>query len=249
MKSSSLLLTICFLLIPGILSFYSCTSTENERWPVVELPPNADTSNAYWKGIDLEPKPPVKPLSVKEQAQRFIMPEGYAMEGVLADPKIEQPGAITFDGNGRMYVLELRSYMLDLESEGTLEPISVISRWEDKDHDGIYETGGPFVENLVFPRFVLPIGPNTILTMESNQDNVYAYTDTDGDGRADQKEFFTDNFGRAGNVEHQQGFLYWGMDNWLYSTVNPFRIRWTPNGVIREPTASNHAQLAGLGWL
>lgn len=242
MKSSSLLLTICFLLIPGILSIYSCTSTENERWPVVELPPNADTSNAYWKGIDLEPKPPVKPLSVKEQAQRFIMPEGYAMEGVLADPKIEQPGAITFDGNGRMYVLELRSYMLNLESEGTLEPISVISRWEDKDHDGIYETGGPFVENLVFPRFVLPIGPNTILTMESNQDNVYAYTDTDGDGRADQKEFFTDNFGRAGNVEHQQGFLYWGMDNWLYSTVNPFRIRWTPNGVIREPTASNHAQ-------
>ncbi|HLT71893.1 MAG TPA: c-type cytochrome, partial [Cyclobacteriaceae bacterium] len=30
--------------------------------------------------------------------------------------------------------------------------------------------------------------------------------------------------------------------NWLYSTVNPFRVRWTPDGVIREATASNHAQ-------
>jgi mono/diheme cytochrome c family protein/glucose/arabinose dehydrogenase len=248
MKSLYLALKICPYFFLGSLVFYSCTSTapetepEPEQWPVVQLPPNADTSNAYWKGIDLSPKPPVKPLSVKEQAQRFILPEGYAMEGVLSEPKIEQPGAITFDGNGRMYVLELRSYMLNLESEGTLEPISVISRWEDKDNDGTYETGGPFVENLVFPRFVLPIGPNTILTMESNEDNVYAYTDTDGDGKADKKEFFTDNFGRAGNVEHQQGFLYWGMDNWLYSTVNPFRVRWTPQGVIREPTASNHAQ-------
>lgn len=242
MKSSYLLLIVCLNSFFGSLLFYSCTSTEQESWPIVQLPPNADTANAYWKGVDLEPKPPVKPLSIKEQAQRFLLPEGYAMEEVLADPKIEQSGAITFDGNGRMYVLELRSYMLNLESEGTLEPISVISRWEDKDNNGTYEMGGPFVENLVFPRFVLPIGPNTILTMESNQDNVYAYTDTDGDGKADKKEFFTDNFGRAGNVEHQQGFLYWGMDNWLYSTVNPFRVRWTPNGVIREPTASNHAQ-------
>ncbi|MCB0629118.1 MAG: discoidin domain-containing protein [Lewinella sp.] len=236
----NLLLTLAILIV-GML-FCGCNATEQEPWPIVQLPPDADTTNAYWKGIDLAPKPPVKPLPVKEEAQHFILPEGYAMEGVLADPKIEQPGAITFDGNGRMYVLELRSYMLNLESEGTLEPISVISRWEDKDNDGTYETGGPFLENLVFPRFVLPIGPNTILTMESNQDDVYAYTDTDGDGKADKKEFFTDNFGRAGNVEHQQGFLYWGMDNWLYSTVNPFRIRWTPNGVIREPTASNHAQ-------
>lgn len=237
-----LYLHILFLF--GYFLFLSCNSTEPApaSWPTVELPPNADTSNSYWKGIDLEPKPPVKPLSVKEQTQHFQMPEGYRIEAVLVDPKIQQPGAITFDGNGRMYVLELRSYMLNLESEGTLEPISVISRWEDTDNDGFYETGGPFVENLVFPRFVLPIGPNTILTMESNQDKVYAFTDTDGDGKADNKEFFTDNFGRAGNVEHQQGFLYWGMDNWLYSTVNPFRIRWTPDGVIREPTASNHAQ-------
>ena len=99
-----------------------------------------------------------------------------------------------------------------------------------------------FVDSLVFPRFVLPVGPNSILTMESNADIVYKYTDTDNDGQADKKEFFTDNFGRAGNVEHQQAFLYWGMDNWLYSTVNPFRVRETPQGVIRESTASNHAQ-------
>ena len=32
------------------------------------------------------------------------------------------------------------------------------------------------------------------------------------------------------------------MDNWLYSTYNAFRVRWTPNGVLREPTGTNGAQ-------
>lgn len=229
---------VCFF----VSFLMSCSQSKKEDWPVVTLPEGADTTNAYWKGIDLEPKPPVVPLPVDEQLEKFLLQPGYKLEAVLTEPKVQQPGAITFDGNGRMYVLELRTYMLTADSEGTLEPVSGISRWEDKDNDGVYESGGIFVDSLVFPRFVLPFGPNSVLTMESNADNVYLYTDTDNDGRADKKEFFTDNFGRAGNVEHQQAFLYWGMDNWLYSTVNPFRVRWTPNGVIREATASNHAQ-------
>lgn len=210
--------------------------------PKVALPDGADTTSDYWKGIDLEPKQPVIPLPVEAEREKFLLQPGYKMEAILTEPQIQQPGAITFDGNGRMYVLELRTYMLTSDSEGTLEPVSGISRWEDKDNDGVYETGGIFVDSLVFPRFVLAFGPNAVLTMESNTDNVYLYTDTDNDGKADKKEFFTDNFGRPGNVEHQQAFLYYGMDNWLYSTVNPFRIRWTTNGVIREATGSNHGQ-------
>jgi hypothetical protein len=234
--------TIYFLAGALLASSCSMFKKEKENWPIPKLPEGADTTSAYWKGIDLEPKAPVLPLPVDEQREKFLLPPGYKLEPVLTEPEVQQPGAITFDGNGRMYVLELRSYMLTADSEGTLEPVSGISRWEDKDNDGVYETGGMFVDSLVFPRFVLPVGPNSILTMESNADNVYKYTDTNNDGRADKKEFFTDNFGRAGNVEHQQAFLYWGMDNWLYSTVNPFRVRETPQGVIRESTGSNHAQ-------
>ncbi|HEX5168891.1 MAG TPA: discoidin domain-containing protein [Cyclobacteriaceae bacterium] len=222
--------------------FSSCSRSGKESWPIIKLPEGADTTSEYWKGIDLEPKPPVRPLPVDQQLEKFLLPDGYQLEPVLTEPEIQQPGAITFDGNGRMYVLELRTYMLTADSEGTLNPVSGISRWEDEDNDGVYEKGTMFVDSLVFPRFVLPVGPNSILTMESNADNVYKYTDTDNDGHADKKEFFTDNFGRAGNVEHQQAFLYWGMDNWLYSTVNPFRIRETADGVIRESTGSNGAQ-------
>ena len=234
--------TFTSILCGIILSSCSPNKNDPKNWPVIKLPADADTASPYWKGIDLEPKAPVLPLPVDKEAEKFLLQPGYKLEAVLTEPKIQQPAAITFDGNGRMYVLELRSYMLNADSKGTLEPVSGISRWEDVDHDGVYEKGGLFVDSLVFPRFVLPVGPNSILTMESNADIVYKYTDTNNDGKADKKEFFTDNFGRAGNVEHQQAFLYWGMDNWLYSTVNPFRVRETPQGVIRESTGSNQAQ-------
>ena len=63
-----------------------------------------------------------------------------------------------------------------------------------------------------------------------------------GDGVADKRELFDTGFGRLGNVEHEESFLTWGLDNWMYSTVNAFRARWTPHGVIKEPTGSNGAQ-------
>ena len=120
--------------------FFTGCSNQNDQdksnWTVVKMPEGADTTSEYWKGVDLEPKPPVLPLKVKEQQKKFLLPPGYKLDPVLTDPNIQQPAAITFDGNGRMYVLELRSYMLDADSRGTLEPISGISRWEDKDGDG-----------------------------------------------------------------------------------------------------------------
>ncbi len=198
-----------------------------------------DPANA---GADLSPKPPVLAASPEEEARRFWLPPGYRLEPVLADPTIEDPAEIRFDGNGRMYVVELRGYFETPEGVDLIPPIGRISRHEDRDNDGAYETHTVFVDHLVFPRFAMPFGADSILTMETNTDEVWRYTDTNGDGIADRKDLFTTHFGRAGTMESQQSSLFWAMDNWLYSTVNAFRVRWTPGGVSREPTGPNGAQ-------
>ena len=169
-------------------------SRTNPPFPSIAIPADADTSSPRWKGIDLTPEAPVIPVSPEEELKSFMLQPGYKLTSVLTEPHIIEPAAIQFDGNGRMYVLELRTYMQDIDAKDELQPISRISRWEDKDNDGIYETGGTFLDSLIFPRFVVPFGPNTILTMESNEDIVYRYTDTDGDGKVDQKEFFANGF-------------------------------------------------------
>ena len=213
--------------------------TQGRGRGVVEAPAADDPLNA---DADLSPKPPVVPLSPAEQAKQFWLPPGYRMEPILSDPDIAEPAQIAFDGNGRMFVLELRGYDQTLDGLDLTPPLGRISVHEDRDNDGRYEHHRVFVDRLVFPRFVLPFGADTVLTMETNADTVWKYTDTDRDGTADKKELFATNFGRAGNIEHQQSSLFWGMDNWLYSTVNSFRIRAMPQGVVREGTGANGAQ-------
>ncbi|GAA5221608.1 hypothetical protein GCM10025777_22380 [Membranihabitans marinus] len=211
-------------------------------YPQIEIPEQADMESPRWKGIDLTPVPPVIPKSVREEQADFVLRPGYEIHPVLTEPNIKEPAAIQFDGNGRMYVLELRSYMQDIDATDELQPISRISRWEDTDNDGVYDKGVVFLDSLVFPRFVVPFGPNTILTMESNEDIVYKCIDTDDDGKVDKKEVFASGLGRSGNVEHQTSFLTWTLDNWMYSTYNPLRIRWTPEGVIKEATGVPYGQ-------
>jgi mono/diheme cytochrome c family protein/glucose/arabinose dehydrogenase len=202
-------------------------------------PGENDPANAE---ADYTKAAPVLPLTPAEQQKHFILPPGYRLEPVLTDPAIDESTAIAFDGNGRMFVLEDRGYMQDADATGERDPIGRISLHEDVNGDGVYEKHSVFVDKLVFPRFVLPYGANTVLTMETDADEVWKFTDTNNDGVADKKELFATGFGRSGNVEHQQSFLLWTMDNWLYSTVNAFRARWTPTGVIKEPTGSNGAQ-------
>ncbi len=193
-------------------------------------------------GIDFTKQPSVLPKTPEDELKQFILQPGYRLELVLSDPIIQEPTAIAFDGNGRMFVVEDRSYMLDLDMTGQLDPISRISLHVDTNNDGVYDKHTVFVDNLVFPRFVLPFGPNTILTKESNAQEVWKYTDTNGDGVADKKELFDTGYGRLANIEGQEAFLTWTLDNWLYSTYNAFRARWTPHGVIKEPTGNNRGE-------
>ncbi|MGH9371679.1 MAG: DUF7133 domain-containing protein, partial [Vicinamibacterales bacterium] len=204
--------------------------------------PAPDASDPLNANADLSPKPPVLPVRPDEQATRFWLPPGYRLEAVLADPVIEDPGQIAFDGNGRMFVAELRGYVQTLDGIDLVPPTGRISVHEDRDNDGVYEHHRVFVDDIVFPRFVKPFGANSILTMETHQDEIWKYTDTNADGVADKKELFAANFGRPGNIEHQPSSLFWAMDNWMYSTYNAYRLRWTPNGLLREPTGANGAQ-------
>src|SRR3954447_14186040 len=139
---------------------------------------------------DFTKKPPVVPLTPEDEQKRFWLPPGFKIEPVLTDPDIQEPAQIAFDGNGRMFVLEIRGYMQDADASGELDPVGRVSMHEDRNGDGVYETHHVFVDKMVFPRFVTPFGKDAILTKESNSDEVWKYTDSNGDGVADKKELF-----------------------------------------------------------
>jgi mono/diheme cytochrome c family protein len=193
---------------------------------------------------DFSPKDPITAKTAAEQAKTFVLPPGYRMELVLSDPDIDTPAVIEFDGNGRLYVCEFMTYMPDVEGTGQHEPKSRISRWEDTNGDGTFDKKTIFADKLVLPRMVLPLEDGVILTNETASDDVLKLTDTNGDGVADKREVFYTGvaIGRNGNLEHEQSGFLWGLDNWIYSTYNAFRFRWTPRGIVREPTGANGGQ-------
>ncbi len=205
-------------------------------------PPGAPAGNPN-VGADFSPKPPIAARTPQQQADTFLLPAGYRLELVAADPDINNPAVIDWDGNGRMYVSEFRSYMIDADATNEHDPINRISRWEDTDGDGTYDRHTVFADHLVFPRMILTIDNDCILTNETHSDDVIKLCDTNGDGVADTNTVWYTGVGRGrdGNVEHEQAGFLWGLDNWIYSTYNAFRFRWTPAGIQREPTAPNGA--------
>ncbi|MEO8076990.1 MAG: c-type cytochrome [Acidobacteriota bacterium] len=196
------------------------------------------------EGADFSPKEPVVARSAADQLKSFVLPPGYRLELVAAEPDVVTPAVLEFDGNGRMYVVEFVSYMLDADGTGAHDPISRITRFESTRGDGRYDKRTVFADKLILPRMILPLEDGVILTNETDSDDVIKLSDTNGDGVADKKEVVYSGVGtgRDGNLEHQQNGFVWGLDNWIYSTYNAFRFRWTPRGFIRESTGPNGGQ-------
>src|SRR6266850_76044 len=59
-----------------------------------------------------EPKAggPGKPLSPKEAQKLFKLPPGLKIELVACEPQIESPVAMSFDPDGRLWVVEMLDY-------------------------------------------------------------------------------------------------------------------------------------------
>lgn len=192
--------------------------------------------------VIIEPTGSLPYLSVEESLKTFHLPEGYHLEPVVTEPEVKEPVVCAFDGNGRMYVAEMRTYMLDADATGEQEPKSRVSLHEDTDGDGKMDKHSVFVDNLLLPRMILPLD-DRVLINETNTLDIYSYRDTDGDGVADEKTLFYEGGDRGGNMEHQPSGLIWSMDNWLYTTYNAYRLRYNPDGdTLKEFTASNGGQ-------
>lgn len=154
------------------------------------------------------------PLDPNDAMQLIDLPEGFSLELVASEPQISEPVALTWDGNGRMYVVEMRGYMQSIDGAGAKDPVGRISLLEDTNGDGNFDKHGVFLDSLVEPRAVLYVG-NGLLVGEPS--DLWYCRDTDNDGKSDTKEKVYDKFSlRESNVEHKANGLILGIDNWVY---------------------------------
>jgi mono/diheme cytochrome c family protein len=183
--------------------------------------------------------PPVEPLSSEESIKKIQLPPGYHIELVASEPMIQEPVALAWDGNGRLYVAEMNTYMKDANATGEYAPISRIKRLEDTDGDGKMDKSTIFIDSLVLPRTILPVGDQLLVGI-TNIQHIWSYRDTNGDGKADEKKIvFRNDVIDSRNLEHQNGGLVWNLDNWIYPTRDNLRYKYKAGKLVADTLVDN----------
>ena len=208
-----------------LIFFFAC----NHQQPEAPPPPRPEK---------IDPDPSAAFLSPAQSMGTMRLPPGYHLELVASEPEIQEPVAIVWDGNGRLYVAEMRSYMQDINGTGEHLPTCRITRLEDTDGDGKMDKHTVYIDSLVLPRMMLALDDRLIVN-ETYTYNLYSYRDTNNDGKADEKilAYHNDKPDDA-NLEHQKSGLIWNIDNWIYVTSNPVRYRYN-NGLLKADTLSS----------
>jgi mono/diheme cytochrome c family protein/glucose/arabinose dehydrogenase len=183
------------------------------------------------------PLPPPKVLTPQEEMKTFKLPPGFHAELVASEPTIDTPISISWDDQGRMYVVEMRGYMHDVDGTGEDQPIGRISRLESTKGDGVYDKATVFVDNLLLPRAAMALGDGVLV---NEPPNLTWYHDVNGHGVASAQDLVSTHYAQKdGQPEHMANSPTWMMDNWISSANYEFQFRLQPGGTfLTAPTTA-----------
>ncbi|OJY81951.1 MAG: dehydrogenase [Sphingobacteriales bacterium 44-15] len=149
------------------------------------------------------------PLSPEESMKTFQFAENFKAEIFAAEPLVVDPVTMQFDEEGNAYVVG----MLDAYKPDSVKGKGKIVMLKDLNNDGRADTAIVFADSLREASSILPWKGGLLIAAAPN---IMYYKDTDGDGRADQKEIIFSGF-FTGNEEAQITNLTFGVDNWIYA--------------------------------
>jgi mono/diheme cytochrome c family protein/glucose/arabinose dehydrogenase len=221
-----ILFASCFYL--GLI-MAGCSEIESERPSGLPLFANEEAAQAHAEkpgpeapDYSLYAHLKVPPLSPEETLELFELEDGFRIELVAHEPDIIDPVALDIDRDGRLWVIEMPSYMPvhDKEDRETSDkeriPKSRIVVLEDTNGDGRMDQSHVFMDGLVLPRAIKVMDQGVLF---AEPPNVWFIRDTTGNGVGDTRELVYDSYGdpETDNVEHMPNGLFWGMDNWIHS--------------------------------
>ena len=179
--------------------------------------------------------PPAPALSPEAALKTLRVAPGFRVEIVASDPLLFDPVAISVGPDGRLWVVEMRAYMPNVDGIGEDAPIGTIAVLEDTNEDGRMDKRTEFARGLTLPRALALVADGVLV---AEPPNLWFMRDTNGDGQADDKQLVANDYGNPSNPEHSANGLLWGLDNWIYSANHTTRFRYSRGDKRwqREPT-------------
>ncbi len=177
--------------------------------------------------------PPAPPLNVADALKSFTLQPGFEIQLVAHEPLVETPVEIEFGPDGRLWVVEMRSYMPNVDGKGEDLPTGQISILEDTNGDGVMDKKTVFLDKLILPRALALVNGGVLV---AEPPNLWFCQDTNRDDRSDVKTLVSNNYGNTANPEHSSNGLMLALDNWIYSANHTNRLRLIDGQWIQKET-------------
>ncbi|MFK7947164.1 MAG: c-type cytochrome [Saprospiraceae bacterium] len=161
----------------------------------------------------------------------FIIPEGFTIEAIAAEPLLDSPLDLSFDEKGRIWVVELPGYMRDIDGNDENKADGRIVVLTDKNGDGIMDEREVIMNDLVAPRTFLNCYGGLLY---SNGTSLW-FAKLD-DKKVVEQTLVDSLYVIGGNIEHQPNNLFYHVDNWIYSANSNARYRYKNGKWLREAT-------------
>jgi len=162
----------------------------------------------------------------------FQIPNDVKLELISKEPLVNAPVSIDFDDKGRIWVVEMTSYMPNIEGSEEETKNNRIKILSDVDSDGYFEKSEIFLNKLTLPRSILHAYGGLVYSEPPNLWHVEINNNSPG-----KKTLIDSTYAIDGNVEHKPSSLTLNMDNWIYSSSSNVRYRKMKGKWIKEFTA------------
>ncbi|MFT5192052.1 MAG: putative membrane-bound dehydrogenase-like protein [Verrucomicrobiales bacterium] len=200
---------------PAVAPSRRCESPLFTALVILAMTFTAASGEKHTKQHNTSDAPFLKPA---EAVAKMEIPEGFDVSIFAAEPDIGEPIAFTFDGRGRIWVVENYNYVNRGAHKENI-PLSRIQIFEDTDSDGVFDTKKLFTDKITFSSGIaigfggvyLGSPPNLLFIPDANGDDV-----PDGDPRV-----LLDGWGTHDRHETLNSFI-WGPDGWLYGCHGVF---------------------------
>ncbi len=154
---------------------------------------------------------PVGMKKVELNGHTFTLPAGFEIELVAGPPLVNRPIAIDFDEEGRLYVTDSSGSNENVKLQLEKKPHRAL-RLEDSDGDGRFDKGAVFADRLMFPEGLMWHAGSLYVAAPPS---IWKFTDTDGDGVAEQRGEWFQGKTLTGCANDLHG-PYLGPDGWIY---------------------------------
>lgn len=156
---------------------------------------------------------------------------GFELQLVASEPLVDAPITIDFDNRGRIWVMEMRGFMPNVEGSGEDAPNGRIKILEDRDNDGVADYAKIFLDSLILPRAMSLVYGGLLYAEPPN----LWFVEIDGD-KPGKRTLVDSLYAPVGNVEHMPNGLLMNIDNWIYNSNSHFRYQRVNGEWKKEPT-------------